>query len=58
MKLLDKIIYVSDFISDDREFYEAKVIRNLVFKDIELAFKKTKEFKTKYIKEKGEYLYE
>jgi nicotinate-nucleotide adenylyltransferase len=58
MKLLDKIIYVADFISDDREFYEAKVVRKLVFRDIELAFQKTKEFKTKYIKEKGEYLYE
>lgn len=58
MKLIDKIIYVSDFISDDREFREARIIRKIAFKDIELAFKKTKELKSMYVIKNKEYLYE
>jgi nicotinate-nucleotide adenylyltransferase len=58
MRLLDKIIYVSDFASDDRNFIEAKMIRKMSFKNIDKAFEKAKEFKRNYLIRLGKYIYE
>jgi nicotinate-nucleotide adenylyltransferase len=58
MSLLDKIIYVSDFACEERDFKEAEEIREIAYRDIEKAFFKTRQYKEEFIKKCGGFLYE
>lgn len=57
MSLLDKIIYVSDFASEERSFKEAVEIRKIAFKDIDNAFLMTRDYKRKFVSKTGGFLY-
>lgn len=56
--ILSKIIFISDFASYDRKFKDVKKIRELSFKDLELAYQKVLKLKRDYIKKHNLYLYE
>lgn len=58
MTKLDKIIYVSDFISDDRNFKGVKKLRKIAEKDLKKAFKKIFEIKKGYAKKIYGEIYE
>lgn len=53
MTLLDKIIYVADFIEPGRKYKEVQEVRDLAFEDMNLAVLKETDIVIKYIIDKG-----
>ena len=57
MSLLEKIIYVADFIEPGRKYKEVQCVRDLAFKDIDKAVLKEADIVIKYIIDKGGVLH-
>jgi HD superfamily phosphohydrolase YqeK len=50
---LDKLLFVSDFSSYDRNFLEASKVRKIAFQNLDKAYKLAKFYKEKDLKERG-----
>lgn len=53
MSLMEKIIYVADFIEPGRKYKESQAVRDLAYTDIDKAVLKETDIVIKYIIEKG-----
>lgn len=58
MSTLEKIIYISDMIADDRDYEGVNVLRDLAKKDLDAAVLKGLECSIKFVEEKGEKVLE
>ncbi|WP_352420104.1 bis(5'-nucleosyl)-tetraphosphatase (symmetrical) YqeK [Proteiniborus sp.] len=57
MSLLEKIIYISDYIEPERKFPGVDAIRTLAYKDLDEALLKAMDKTIKYIIDKGQYIH-
>ncbi len=57
MTLLEKIIYISDYIEPDRNFPGVDEIRKLAYENLDLALLKAMDKTIKYIIDKGYYIH-
>ncbi|SCG83715.1 putative protein yqeK [Proteiniborus sp. DW1] len=57
MTLLEKIIYISDYIEPDRNFLGVDEIRKLAYENLDLALVKAMDKTIKHIIDKGYYLH-
>ncbi|MBI4386331.1 MAG: nicotinate (nicotinamide) nucleotide adenylyltransferase [Elusimicrobia bacterium] len=57
MPPLDRLLYVADAASEDRDFKEASVIRKLAMKNLGRAFRAAVEAKIRYVRSQGYWMH-
>lgn len=58
MSLLDKIIYIADFIEPGREYKDVEKVRELAFEDVDKALLKVLDYGIIYVIQKGSLIHQ